>query len=177
MLRSRGGGQWWTRNAHKGFGLRWSRSFTSIFSSWGQATLQSGPSPEGPRWDMFTYWWTTARRWLMSTTEGAQDQWSWFRRPKSSGAIVLWTRSLLLQSTWQADWMSKPIWSPDEKLDETIFQALGHIWGPMEMDLFADRLNKQLPAYANWKPDPWLEWRMHSHGGRVCCMHFPRSAW
>ena len=40
------------------------------------------------------------------------------------------------------------------KLDETIFQALGHIWGPMEMDLFADRLNKQLPAYASWKPDP-----------------------
>ena len=43
------------------------------------------------------------------------------------------------------------------KLDETIFQALGHIWGPMEMDLFADRLNKQLPAYASWKPDPMAQ--------------------
>ena len=43
------------------------------------------------------------------------------------------------------------------KLEETIFQALGHIWRPMEMDLFADRLNMQLPAYASWKPDPMAQ--------------------
>ena len=34
------------------------------------------------------------------------------------------------------------------------FQELVHIFGQPEIDLFASRLNNQLPIYVSWKPDP-----------------------
>ena len=35
-----------------------------------------------------------------------------------------------------------------------IFQQITTIWGKPSIDLFASRLNAQLPCYASWKPDP-----------------------
>ena len=45
-----------------------------------------------------------------------------------------------------------------------------HMW-PMEMDLFADRLNKQLPAYASWKPDPMAQVKL------IIVANFIRNWW
>lgn len=40
------------------------------------------------------------------------------------------------------------------KLNETIFQNICKRWGRLDIDLFASRLNAQLPNYCSWKPDP-----------------------
>lgn len=40
------------------------------------------------------------------------------------------------------------------KLDEHIFQQLCTVFGTPAIDLFASRLNKQVPCYCSWKPDP-----------------------
>ena len=39
-------------------------------------------------------------------------------------------------------------------LDKSIFLKLVEIWGKPSIDLFASRLNHQLPRFASWKPDP-----------------------
>lgn len=44
--------------------------------------------------------------------------------------------------------------SSDWRLDPSIFQALMKIRGPCQIDLFANRLNTQLPTFFSWKPDP-----------------------
>jgi len=44
--------------------------------------------------------------------------------------------------------------SSNWKLSESVFQELDRMWGPLTIDLFADRLNTQIPKYASWKPDP-----------------------
>ena len=36
-------------------------------------------------------------------------------------------------------------------------QALQNKWGPVDIDLFASRLTKQLPRFVSWKPDPLSE--------------------
>lgn len=41
------------------------------------------------------------------------------------------------------------------KLDPKIFNKITHIWGTPDIDLFASRLNTQLPKYISWKPDPF----------------------
>ena len=41
------------------------------------------------------------------------------------------------------------------KLSEEIFQQITNEWGPPDIDLFASRLNNQLPKYVAWKPDPF----------------------
>ena len=43
--------------------------------------------------------------------------------------------------------------SSDWKIDQTIFQALMKIQRPCQIDLFANRLNTQLPTFFSWKPD------------------------
>ena len=35
-----------------------------------------------------------------------------------------------------------------------LFQLLTKIWGEPSIDLFASRLNAQVPCYASWRPDP-----------------------
>jgi len=35
-----------------------------------------------------------------------------------------------------------------------VFDALNHLLGPFSMDLFASRMNHQLPVYCSWRPDP-----------------------
>ncbi len=39
-------------------------------------------------------------------------------------------------------------------LNKTVFRQLCDIYGTPEIDLFATRLNTQLPVYISWKPDP-----------------------
>ena len=40
------------------------------------------------------------------------------------------------------------------KIDPKIFKSLVDMHGPPEIDLFASRLNYQLPTYVSWLPDP-----------------------
>jgi hypothetical protein len=53
----------------------------------------------------------------------------------------------------QADMESRK-YTSNWRLDTQIFKQLNIRWGPIHIDLFADRLNAQLPQYASWKPDP-----------------------
>ena len=39
-------------------------------------------------------------------------------------------------------------------LRQDIFLSITQLWGKQQIDLFASRLNAQLPCYASWKPDP-----------------------
>ena len=50
-------------------------------------------------------------------------------------------------SRWKKD-------SSDFRLRPALFQALERKWGPHSIDLFANRLNRQMRRYASWKPDP-----------------------
>ena len=38
-----------------------------------------------------------------------------------------------------------------------VFDNLNQVWGPLEVDLFATRLSKQLPRFVSWRPDPEAE--------------------
>ena len=40
------------------------------------------------------------------------------------------------------------------KLNPSIFHQLCDLWGIPDIDMFASRLNHQLPTYVSWKPDP-----------------------
>lgn len=44
--------------------------------------------------------------------------------------------------------------SSNWRLDPHLFQRLNQVLGPLNVDLFADRLNAQLSKFASWKPDP-----------------------
>ena len=39
-------------------------------------------------------------------------------------------------------------------LQREAFHGLSKLWGPIETDLFASRLNKQVDDSISWKPDP-----------------------
>ena len=54
-----------------------------------------------------------------------------------------------------ADWQSRNFHdSSNWKLCPKVFRALMLIRGPYAKDLFADRLNAQLPQFFSWRPDP-----------------------
>jgi len=40
------------------------------------------------------------------------------------------------------------------KLEPSMFAIINDLWGPCKIDLFASRLNTQLPVYVSWKHDP-----------------------
>ena len=40
------------------------------------------------------------------------------------------------------------------KLKQSVFQQIMAAMSPLEVDLFASRLTKQLPRFYNWRPDP-----------------------
>ena len=42
-------------------------------------------------------------------------------------------------------------------LNQSIFQRINSVMGPLEMDLLASRLTKQLPRFYSWRPDPEAE--------------------
>ena len=43
---------------------------------------------------------------------------------------------------------------PNRCFGKTYFLSITQLWGKPEIDLFASRLNAQLPYYSSWKPDP-----------------------
>ena len=45
----------------------------------------------------------------------------------------------------------------DWKLNPQVFERINDIWGPHTIDLFASRLNKQLPRFFSWRPEPGAE--------------------
>ena len=47
----------------------------------------------------------------------------------------------------RCDWMLNPL----------IFNQIQHIMGPLQIDLFASRLTRQLPRFYSWRPDPEAE--------------------
>ena len=54
-----------------------------------------------------------------------------------------------------ADWESRHFRDASNwRLDQNVFSFLMQIRGPCAIDLFADRLNSQLPQFYSWKPDP-----------------------
>jgi len=54
-----------------------------------------------------------------------------------------------------ADWESRHHQDNSSwHLCPVVFDALHHLLGPFTMDLFASRMNHQLPVYCSWKPDP-----------------------
>ena len=80
----------------------------------------------------------------------------------SNLALALWTRNIFLSAEHiagnlnvSADWESRNFLdSSNWKLCPEIFRSLMQIRGPCTIDLFADRLNCQLPRFCSWKPDP-----------------------
>lgn len=40
------------------------------------------------------------------------------------------------------------------QLNTAIFSKINNLWGPLELDLFASRLNRQLDKYVAWRRDP-----------------------
>ena len=84
----------------------------------------------------------------------------------SNLTLALWewalTRNIFLSAEHiagnlnvSADWESRNFLdSSNWKLCPEIFPSLTHIRGPCMLDLFADRLNCQLPRFCSWKPDP-----------------------
>ena len=62
----------------------------------------------------------------------------------------------------EADWQSRHFRdSSNWKLNPTVLHALDHLWGPLAIDLFADRMNIQLQTYISWFLDPWDMGQMH----------------
>ncbi|XP_071080813.1 uncharacterized protein [Haliotis cracherodii] len=68
----------------------------------------------------------------------------------------------------EADWESRHHSdSSNWKLKTVYFKQINKIWGPINVDLFADRLNRQVDRYVSWRPDPtaWqtdaflMEWK------------------
>ena len=41
-----------------------------------------------------------------------------------------------------------------EQLETEVLQTLDQLWGPLTIDLFADRMNSQLPNFVSWFPRP-----------------------
>lgn len=73
---------------------------------------------------------------------------------------------------WEADQASRVYTdSSNWKLERSVFQRINQTWGPVIMDLFADRTNAQIPTYMSWKPDPYsqgtdafsINWRQGLH--------------
>ncbi|XP_040290011.1 uncharacterized protein LOC121002639 [Bufo bufo] len=55
----------------------------------------------------------------------------------------------------QADWNSRYLSDgSDWQLDPRVFSAISELWGPVSIDLFASRLNRQLTRFYSWRPDP-----------------------
>ena len=54
-----------------------------------------------------------------------------------------------------ADWESRHHQdSSNWHLCPAVFDTLNHLMGPFTIDLFASKMNHQLPVYCSWRPDP-----------------------
>ena len=87
-------------------------------------------------------------------TEIAKDLWEYCLAKK----ITLTAEHLPGFLNQTADWESRnvsTISTNSWRLNPQIFTQIDLQWGPLEMDLFADRLNAQTEKYMSWKPDPF----------------------
>ena len=87
-------------------------------------------------------------------TEIAKDLWEYCLAKK----ITLTAEHLPGFLNQTADWESRnvsTISTNSWRLNPQIFKQIDLQWGPLEMDLFADRLNAQTEKYMSWKPDPF----------------------
>ena len=83
--------------------------------------------------------------------EVARQIWDWCYQTKN------WVSATHLPGTLNtvADEKSRSIHDNNEwHLSKELFQKLCQIWGTPEIDLFANRLNNQVPRFFAWKPDP-----------------------
>ena len=79
------------------------------------------------------------------------ELWSW----ALNRGMILSAEHLPGKWNTQADQESRHYQdSSDWHLDSSLFLALMKIRGPCQIDLFANRLNAQLPAFFSWKLDP-----------------------
>ena len=84
----------------------------------------------------------------------AQELWNYALQQQ----ITLTAEYLPGRLNQEADWESKHFqYSSDWKLKPSIFQELNQLWGPLEIDMFANRLNTQLETYASWFPGPFAQ--------------------
>lgn len=87
-------------------------------------------------------------------TNIAKDLWEYCLERK----ITLTAEHLPGSLNQTADWESRNVSTMSInswRLNPKIFAQINSLWGPLEMDLFADRLNAQLEKYMSWKPDPF----------------------
>ena len=81
----------------------------------------------------------------------AIDIWNWCLARQ----ITLHAEYLPGTENTRADWESRHHHdSSNWKLCPSVFEALNYLMGPLSIDLFASRINYQLPVYCSWKPDP-----------------------
>ena len=93
-----------------------------------------------------------------------QDGWYGLTRPQSAHGKELWSWCLTKNVTLRASHLPGIL---NERADEEfmkdrsdwmlcpeIFRTIQAQLGPLEIDLFASRLTKQLPTYVSWRPDP-----------------------
>jgi hypothetical protein len=81
----------------------------------------------------------------------AETLWNWCLQRKISvqaqylpGTLNRVADQLSRKGAERQDWMLNP----------EIFYQLDQIWGPHQIDLFASRLNHQLPTFFSWHPEP-----------------------
>ena len=113
---------------------------------------------------VFDYDWTT---WQLS-----HRLWKWGRPhrkgvwwwPKEYGSLSYCTGAWLLLSIFRANWTQS--WTHRVGSSKTaanwkqcpqIFQGLQKMFPWIEVDIFADRLNHQVPRCWSWRPDPLAE--------------------
>ena len=81
----------------------------------------------------------------------ARDMWMWAHNRHLNVTATY----LPGERNTEADKQSRTLHDNMEwKLDENMFKSLCTLWGKPTMDMFASRLNSQLPRYVSWKPDP-----------------------
>jgi hypothetical protein len=84
----------------------------------------------------------------------AKDLWEWCLERQ----IVLEAQHIPGILNIEADRESRVfVDNNDWKLAPHVFDNLNRAWGPLEVDLFATRLSKQLPRFVSWRPDPEAE--------------------
>ena len=84
----------------------------------------------------------------------AQELWEYALRKE----ISLTAEYLPGDMNHKADWQSRHFRdSSNWKLNPKVFQTLDQLWGPLTIDLFADRMNSQLANFVSWFPDPFAQ--------------------
>jgi hypothetical protein len=84
----------------------------------------------------------------------AKDMWHWALQK----GMMLSAEHLPGRLNQVADYESRHFSdASDWKLHTEIFSLLKSLSGPLQIDLFANRLNHQLPRYYSWRPDPLAE--------------------